>query len=50
MKGYFYTPEKKVEMWLHGPTKKNPTHLLVEDDNGWVHVVNRDIVKEIVSV
>lgn len=48
MKGYYHTPEKRKEMWLHGPTVKKPDHLLVEDDSGWVHVVNKEIVKEIV--
>ncbi len=50
MKGYFYTPEKKAVMWLHGPTVGQPDLLLVEDDSGFVHVVNKNIVKELDDV
>lgn len=33
--------------WSHGPTIKNPNAIMVEDDNGWIHVVNISIVEEV---
>lgn len=50
MKGYYHTPEKQVEMWCHGATMKNPNAIMVEDDNGWVHVVHPNIIKEVANV
>jgi hypothetical protein len=41
-------PERKMNAIYHGATIKNPNHFIVEDDSGWIHVVNKDIVTEVV--
>ena len=41
-----YSPETCVRMSYHGRLNKNPKACIVEDENGWIHVVSVDIVYE----